>query len=143
MRKLSEIAGELANDSVLLVDDEEYIVDILKEIISHWIPDIDSVRSGKEALKLIKNRNYDFILSDIRMPDMSGMELYNKIRQVNPELASKVIFFTGDTKSEDVRYFFDLTAARHLFKPFQIRELIDLMLEVKHLKPVYLNIKQR
>ncbi len=141
MRKLSEVAVDLANDSVLLVDDEEYIVNVLKEIISHWIPNIDSVRSGREALELIRSKDYDFVLSDIRMPDMNGMELYNQVRQIKPELASRVVFLTGDTQSEDIRCFLDLTMARYLSKPFQIRELIDIMLEVKHLKPVYLKVE--
>lgn len=142
MKKLSEVAGELADDLVLLVDDEEYIVNVLKEIISHWIPNIDSVRSGKEALELINTKDYDFILSDIRMPDMNGMELYNHLRQIKPELASKVIFLTGDTQSEDVRCFLDLTMAKYLSKPFQIRELIDAMLEIKHLKPIYQKVEE-
>lgn len=142
MRKLSEVAKELADASVLLVDDEEYIVNVLKEIISHWIPGIDSVRSGSEALEMIKRKDYDFILTDIRMPDMNGMELYSRIRQIDQGLASKVIFITGDTQSEDVRCFLDLTMAKYLSKPFQIRELIDAMLEVKHLKPVYLKVQQ-
>jgi len=142
MRILSEITMELAEDSVLLVDDEEYIVNVLKEIISHWIPNIDSVKSAAEALELIRDNDYDFILSDIRMPGMNGMEFYNKIRQIKPELSTRFIFLSGDTHSDDVRRFLDLTMVKYLNKPFQIRDLVDTMLEVKHFKPRYLKVQE-
>jgi YesN/AraC family two-component response regulator len=142
MRILSDIAKELADDLVLLVDDEEYVVNVLKEIISHWVPNIDSVRSGKEALEMIKKKDYDFILSDIRMPDMNGMELYQRLREVNSELTGKFIFLSGDTQSDDVRCFLDLTMVKYLNKPFQVRELIDAMLEVKHFKPRLLKVEE-
>lgn len=139
---LSEVAKELAEDSVLLIDDEEYIVNVLKEIISHWIPNIESVQSGKEALEMIQKKDYDFILSDIRMPDMNGMELYQRLREVKSELTNRFIFLSGDTQSDDIRRFLDLTMVKYLNKPFQIRELIDAMLEVKHLKPRYLKVDE-
>lgn len=140
MKMLSEVAKDLAEDSVLLVDDEEYIVNVLREIISHWIPDIDSVQSGREALEMIKKKDYDFILSDIRMPDMSGMELYQRLREFKSELADRFIFLSGDTHSDDVRCFLEATMVKYLNKPFQVRELIDAMLEVKHFKPRYLKV---
>lgn len=142
MRMLSEVAKDLAEDSVLLVDDEEYIVKVLKEIISHWIPNIDSVQSGKEALEMIKKKDYDFILSDIRMPDMNGMELYQRLREINSELTDRFIFLSGDTHSDDVRSFLDATMVKYLNKPFQVRELIDVMLEVKYFKPRHLQVKE-
>lgn len=142
MKILSEVAKELAEDSVLLIDDEEYIVNVLKEIISHWIPNIESVQSGKEALEMIQKKDYDFILSDIRMPDMNGMELYQRLRELKSELTNRFIFLSGDTQSDDVRRFLDLTMVMYLNKPFQVRELLDAMLELKHLKPRYLKVEE-
>lgn len=132
MKKLSEKAKELAGASVLLVDDDEYVVDVIKEIISYWIPDTDSVKSGNEAIERIIEKEYDFILSDIRMPDMGGIELFGKMQQCCPRLASRMVFLSGDTESVEISNFFAMTKVKYLSKPFQVIDLIDIMLELKH-----------
>ncbi|MEE8574308.1 MAG: response regulator [Thermodesulfobacteriota bacterium] len=119
--------SDFTEETVLIVDDEDYVVDVVQEIISHWVKDVDCASSGKEALELILKNDYNYILLDMRMPDMNGMELYRNIKEQRPELASRVIFLTGDTESSDIRAFFTLTQTNFLSKPFAIRELLDLM----------------
>jgi DNA-binding response OmpR family regulator len=126
VKKGAPVAGRAA-ESVLLVDDEAYVMEVVKEIISHWVGRVDCATNGEDALRKAAGTDYDYILLDMKMPDINGMELYRRIRELKPGLAARVIFLTGDTESADVKAFFKLTGANYLSKPFAIRELLELM----------------
>jgi CheY-like chemotaxis protein len=57
------------------------------------------------------------------MPQMSGLELFQWIKQARPALAKRIIFVTGDTVSAETRSFFETTYSRYLAKPFKIEEV--------------------
>ena len=71
---------------ILVVDDERSIRNTLKDILEVESYRVEVVESGIEALKLIKESNYDLIFSDIKMPQMDGVELLQNIKQCNPEI---------------------------------------------------------
>ena len=78
--------------------------------------------------------NYDLIVCDVRMPGMSGLEIFQQTQKQNPELANSLIFITGDTVSPNTRRLLDETGAPYLAKPFKPDALIDkirLMLEAR------------
>jgi len=61
------------------------------------------------------------------MPQMSGRELYNWIRENRPHLASRIVFVTGDTVSPETRSFFEDHPNRYLAKPFKIEEVKEVI----------------
>lgn len=65
------------------------------------------------------------IICDIRMPGISGPELYRKVQEKNPELVSRIIFITGDTVSPNTLNFLEEVAPPYLSKPFEMKELIN------------------
>lgn len=75
--------------SVLLVDDDPSIIDGLK-IVVNWdemgLEIGGTAYSGMEALKVIKESKIDILVTDIRMPLMSGLELIKKTRELNPDI---------------------------------------------------------
>jgi two-component system NtrC family sensor kinase len=86
-------AGQRA---ILIVDDEPEIRDALAEILTGAQHRVVAVSSGREALERIAVEHYDVILTDIRMPDIDGRELYQEIEIRWPGQAGRVVFITGD-----------------------------------------------
>ncbi|MFI3321334.1 MAG: sigma-54 dependent transcriptional regulator [Rikenellaceae bacterium] len=78
-------------DRILVVDDERGIRNVLKDILEVEGYSVDSADSAINALKMIDKRRYNLIISDITMEGMSGIELYDKIRETNPEIPFVVI----------------------------------------------------
>jgi len=66
----------------------------------------------------------DLILTDIKMPGMSGIELYKNVQKISRALARRVMFITGDVISADTMGFLSRTEAAHITKPFDIEKLV-------------------
>lgn len=121
--------SKLAGKSVLIVDDEDEVLKAVKESLGPRLSCVDGFNGGYAALDAVMDRDYDFILLDIRMPGINGMELYRKISEAKPYLSERVIFLTGDTENEATEAFVKLTGCRCLAKPFAMKELLDVMCE--------------
>jgi two-component system NtrC family sensor kinase len=122
--------------SILIVDDEPGIVEVLTEVISEIGHDVASATNGSEAMERIATGKYDVILSDMRMPGMDGVHLFETLKEKDEELAHRIIFVTGDTVSPDTRAFLESTGNRWLSKPFNVQQIIDTINEVLDDQPV-------
>jgi CheY-like chemotaxis protein len=126
--------GPLAGESgvrrgrVLIVDDEPLLVASLSRLL-RLEHDVSSVSDGVDALTLLGgDAGFDLILCDLRMPGMSGMELYKRVRVSNPSLASRMVFFTGAMLPSDVRSFVGEDVGIELLeKPFEPKVLRALV----------------
>jgi len=87
----SNQSEKMAN--ILIVDDERSIRNTLREILEYEKYKVDEAPDGPAAIKLIKNNDYDVVLLDIKMPRMDGMEVLEKIKDINPEVP--VIMISG------------------------------------------------
>jgi two-component system NtrC family sensor kinase len=117
-----------ARRRLLIVDDEPGIVDVLVDVLGTRGYCIETASNGAEALARLTEQPYDLIISDLCMPEMSGEELYRSIGKRLPDLQERVIFLTGDTISPESRRFLDETGAPWLSKPFNIREIEQLVM---------------
>ncbi len=79
--------------NILIIDDEKAIRKTLGEILSYEGYQIDDAENGEEGLKKIKEKNYDVVLCDIKMPKVDGMEFLEKARVSNPDLP--IIMISG------------------------------------------------
>ena len=120
----------LRNKLILVVDDEKYILDFFVEIFQSKHVHIDTANNGLDALEKMENEEYDLVITDFRMPKMSGKELFNWIKEHQPRLANCIIFVTGDTVSIETRSFFEENQCRFLAKPFKIEEVKDVIQQV-------------
>jgi CheY-like chemotaxis protein len=116
-------AAAMPRYRMLVVDDELEIAELLREILEQAGHEVDVAASGEAALRRIDELDYDFILSDIRMPGMDGTALYDVLCSKHPELVPRLAFVTGDTLSPNVASFLKRTGIPHLAKPFHPREV--------------------
>jgi CheY-like chemotaxis protein len=110
---------------VLVVDDEEDILWSLQEELSREGIEVLTATNGKEALKVLQKEPVDFLIADIRMPDMSGVDLLLKAKEKFPEL--KVIVMTAYGSEAIKEEVLTKGAIRYLEKPFDLEEVISLL----------------
>ncbi len=112
-----------ASGKVLLVDDEATVRKVLAEAMRKMGHSVDTARDGNVALKMLKRERYDCVVSDVRMPRMDGPTLLEAIRQMNPELARRFIFISGDSVNPKTQTYLSKLGTPYLVKPFDPSEL--------------------
>jgi CheY-like chemotaxis protein len=85
---------------------------------------------GAEALAVAAEDPFDLVISDLRMPRLSGREFYEELLRRRPELAARLVFSTGDTVRGDTLSFLESLDRPYLHKPFSLAELRSLLGEV-------------
>ena len=108
---------------VLVVEDETIICRVCSRVLSSGDFSVEVAENGLVAKNKIENNHYDICLSDIRTPEMNGMELYKFLQKSFPLLAEKTMFMTGDSMSNDVKQFLEKSKTRCILKPFTPTEL--------------------
>jgi CheY-like chemotaxis protein len=110
---------------ILAVDDEAIVLDSFRKILVLGGYSIDTVETGPEALGLIRKGDYDFVFTDLKMPDMDGVEVTKAVRHLRPDI--DVVIITGygsvETAVETVR----AGAVDYVQKPFTESELLDFV----------------
>ena len=114
---------------LLLVEDEPTIAGVCARILAADGVRVDIARDGQAAREMAGSTAYDVCLTDIRMPGISGMELYRCLDQENPALADRVIFMTGDTLSANTGDFLSESKKPFLAKPFTPDDLRRIVRE--------------
>jgi DNA-binding response OmpR family regulator len=112
---------------VLLVDDEEELVTALAERLSYRGIEADWSTTGSRALELAEANAYDLAVLDVKMPNLSGIELKRRLEKTRPGM--KYIFLTGHGSEEDFRAG-SAEASHYLVKPLDIDSLIETMRQV-------------
>ena len=85
---------------------------------------VDLASGGREAWRKLTNMEYSCIILDLKMPGMSGRELYQRMRRSSQTLANKVVVISGDTISLDTRDFISQMGTPLITKPFSLGELM-------------------
>ncbi len=107
---------------LLVVEDDYKLVNLLKALLeSKGVVDIAC--NGKEALELFNSKYYDATISDIDMPEMNGIDFYNRIKQINPGIKDRFLFFTGLITPEREAFFME-NGVDYLQKPASIKVII-------------------
>lgn len=113
-----------SNFSILMVDDNPKNLQLLGTTLRNEGYHLEFATSGKMALNWFEKKVFDLILLDIMMPEMSGYEVCDKVRQ-RPEYADvPIIFLTAKTEKESVVQGFNLGAQDYITKPFDLSELL-------------------
>ena len=106
---------------ILLVDDEDFILASTKRLLEKSGYICKTAGTGKEALELLQKGKFDLVISDINMPEMSGLELMQKAKEMFPDL--EFIITTGHIGEYSFGDIIEKGAADFISKPFEIREL--------------------
>ncbi|UJR83342.1 ATP-binding protein [Sandaracinus amylolyticus] len=111
---------------VLVVDDEPEIGETVRRMLGRD-HDVEVVTSGAVALSRLDERGYDLVLCDVMMPEMTGMELHERLSQSHPEIARRIVFMSGGAFSPGGRDFLARVGNRSIEKPFDARVLRELV----------------
>jgi two-component system, NtrC family, response regulator AtoC len=112
---------------VLIVDDEEIILNVLKKAASEEGYEVFLAENGRDALQWIEKIDFDLVLLDLRLPDMDGIEVLRKIRKIDEEML--VIIMTGYSSVESAVEAIKIGAYHYIKKPFRA-DYIKLMLRL-------------
>ena len=116
--------------NILIVEDEPAIRAVLTRTLSAEGYQVQAVSAGKAALGKLAKNTYDLIFTDLKMPGMSGRELYKAIKKKHPNSAEKVVFITGDFMTADTHGLLASTGRLYLVKPFDSKDIKDVIEKV-------------
>jgi len=108
---------------ILVIEDEPFIGRVCTKTLTAEGFEVDVASNGLIALEMFGKKKYDLIFSDVRTPEMNGIEFYKRIKQQNPAIANHIIFTSGDVMSPDVKEFMSTNQNPFLPKPFMPDEL--------------------
>ena len=112
---------------ILVVDDEPALGPAVRGLFAGE-HDVVVAVSGREALaRLVDDPDFDVILCDLMMPDLTGMDLFEELKAIRPELAEHFVFMTGGALTGRVEEFFKKYPNRCIQKPFDLAELRSLV----------------
>lgn len=110
--------------TILIVDDVEYNIDILVELLSGY--HLLKATGGKEAIEIaMQEDEIDLILLDIMMPEVNGLEVCRFLKQESGKLHIPIIFLSANNSQEDIKKGFEAGGVDYITKPFYIDELLS------------------
>lgn len=119
--KRAEVSNPKAR--ILCVDDEDVILDSFRKILVIDGYSVDTVNSGAEAVNLVKSLHYDFVFTDLKMPEMDGVEVTKIVKHLRPDI--DVVIITGYATVESAVDCMKYGAMDYVQKPFTEDELIE------------------
>lgn len=115
----------MSQPSIMVVDDELLIRDLLYDFFTGQGWRITVAESGSKALELLEKQPVDLVLSDIKMPDMDGLQLAAELRRSHPE--TPVVLMTGYPSVESAVSALRARVEDYVIKPFNINQLFKLI----------------
>ena len=120
--------GELTPKRLLVVDDEDFVRDLLSEILEGENCEVELAQDGTEALALFRERQFDAVFTDVGMPGMSGWELAREIRQLNKHIPIAIITGWGEIVGSNEQRAAGVDWV--LAKPFTADRIAELVREI-------------
>jgi two-component system NtrC family sensor kinase len=115
---------------VLVIDDEPHILYYMRATLEAWGHEVAVAPDGEEGLGLALGREFDVIITDLRMPRLGGREFFERLQHQAPALISRLVFSTGDAIRGDTLVFLEERGRPCLHKPFSLSELRGVLAEV-------------
>ncbi len=112
---------------ILVIDDEPIVGRMCQRVLQGEGFEVDLVNNGLSAREIASEKNYDFCVSDIRLPGVTGIELFEHWKSSANPLAEHLIFVTGDTLNNNIQAFLERSGAPCLLKPFDPEELCSFI----------------
>ena len=126
---MSEDIFELTKTlNVLFVDDEEDARNGIKHIFERFFNSVDEAENGVEGLEKFNQKKYDLIITDVTMPKMNGIQMMEKIKEINPN--QKVLILTAHQDKEDILTAINSMADGFLIKPFNLNRFKETITKV-------------
>ena len=121
--------------NILVIDDNEDVLQLLKVLVSATGQEVDTVNNGIKGLEMIQNNDYDLILLDITMPEFSGFSVVDKLAEVGKLEKNIILFFTAASVADsELEKWYKLGVKGCLRKPVDPNTLFEKINEVTHTK---------
>ena len=127
-KSLKRVEVENPKAKILCVDDEPVILDSFRKILVLDGYCVDTVENGKEALGLIQSHHYDFVFTDLKMPEMDGVDVTKSVKHLRPDI--DVVIITGYATVETAVECMKFGAMDYVQKPFTEDELLDFVKKI-------------
>lgn len=139
MEKIEELKKFIKTLNILYVEDEANAREITTKILKRFFNDVETKENGLEGYlafqkKHIKKESFDLIISDINMPKMDGLEMIDKIRELNKDIP--VIFITARHESDILQKAIELQVLNYLIKPLDMENVAQTI--YKSCEKIYL-----
>ena len=118
---------DFAGEKILVVDDEKNIVEMLRDALSGESLQVETCLDAESAFPKLKEEDFDVVMTDIRLPGVSGLELLKHIKELSPR--TEVIIFTGYATIETAIKASDCGAMCYLTKPFKLQTVKEKIRE--------------
>lgn len=118
---------------LFVIDDEPSIRAAISRFLKRRKWDVEEAEDGRVALDILLRsvpRHYDVVMCDLRMPHLSGVELYRTLLGTRPDLVRRLLFSTGDVVSSDVADFLAESGQPVIEKPFELARLEELLNQI-------------
>jgi len=126
----------MEKNKALVIDDEQIVLDSVSKILKDENYEVDVSLSGREGLNQAIQKEYDIVLTDIRMPDIGGMRVLRDVKRAKPSLP--VVIITGYASVKSAVQAMKLGAADYIEKPFtpdQLLKAVNAALDMAATKP--------
>jgi DNA-binding response OmpR family regulator len=110
--------------AVLVVEDEAALGAAVAESLQDAGFAVDRASDGLEALDRVRDKPYDLIICDLKMPRLDGPQFYRELAIVQPAMARRIMFVTGDVAGTEAERFLEESGCRWLAKPFRLKDLL-------------------
>lgn len=117
------VPAGLKGTKALVVDDESFLLECLVDALSAWGMEVESSPRGDEAIQKLEAGTFDVIVSDIRMPGLSGVDLFDWLKAQRPAMTRRILYTTGDSFDVKTREFLEASQVPYLGKPFDLKQL--------------------
>jgi DNA-binding NtrC family response regulator len=117
---------------ICIVDDDQRLCNTMKEVLSINGYNVDVAYSGQEIIDKIKNEAFKILILDIRLPDINGLDVYEKVKAIDPEVG--VVFISGYASDENMSEIIRKNNYIYLHKPFEPDDLIKMLGKIRETK---------
>ena len=118
---------------LFVIDDEPSIRAAIKRFLTRRKWEVEEAEDGRAALEILLRSDpsaYDVVMCDLRMPHLSGGELYRQLLGKRPDLVRRLLFSTGDVVSSDAANFLAESGRPVIEKPFELTRLEELLTQI-------------
>ncbi len=121
----------LKDKKILFVEDDELIINSIEPVLKKVFQNIFMAKNGKDGLDLFKkNKDIDFIITDIKMSKMNGLKMIEEIQKIKQNIPT--ILITADGEYESFLKADELGVYRYILKPLDVQEILEAI--IKHIE---------
>jgi len=125
---MTQAGTKPANARVLLIEDEPAVMALVRAVLEGHGYSVVPTESGADALRLLADGDFHGVVSDMRTPGgVDGAQVYSWIATHRPELATRLVFITGDIANEETVATLRETGAPCVEKPFRVQQFISVV----------------